>query len=567
MVGKKKLGQVLVEAGCLTHDELEKALVAHIGSTLKLGQFLIKNTYISEAELIHAIATQLHIGRYCPENYPIDPWAGELLPANLSQKYHMVPLQRKGNLLNLAMLDPFDIDAIDIAEDLSRCEVEPVVCSAHELNSLTGSIYGQYINLDGVLESVDDSDIAVERIEDNQVEEIGLSQVQDLADDAPVIRLVNSILFQAVKEGVSDIHIMPEKNVVLVQFRIDGKLHNVPSPAKSMFLPIVCRIKILAEMDITTALVPQDGRFTIRIDKREINVRVSSMPTVFGENIVMRLLDSGSEIYSLELLGMDQYDMDKIRSFINKPYGMILSTGPTGSGKSTSLYSIIKEIYRPEKNIVTLEDPVEYRLNHIRQAQLNRKAGMTFASGLRAILRQDPDVIMLGEIRDSETASIAVQAAMTGHLVLSTVHTNNAAGAITRLINMGIEPFLVSSVMLVSFAQRLIRRVCQHCSEPHEASKSVIEYWNLEQYGELNLRRGRGCVHCRGLGFKGRIGVFETLAVDETVQTMILEGKSERDISRAIESKGDLRPLKDDALRKAVRGDTTLDEAISAIVD
>jgi len=562
-----KLGEILIQAGLLTALQLEEALAEKERSKLKLGQIMIRRRYVSEDELIAVLAKQLQVEKFSATDHLFDLAMAEHLPVTVSQKHCIVPLQKKGKLMKLAMIDPTDIAAIDAAEAITNCEVEPIICSEHELQGLTNSLYGQYIDLDGVLESVDDSTILVKTAEhEDTAEDIGMSEVQDIAEDAPVIRLVNSILFQAVKEGVSDIHITPEKSVVLVQFRLDGKLHNIPSPSRAMYLPIAYRIKILAQMDITSSLIPQDGRFTIRVEKKEINIRVSTMPTVHGENIVMRLLDTSTDIYTLEALGMTEYDVTKIRSLIKKPYGMILSTGPTGSGKSTSLYSILKEIYRPDINIITLEDPVEYRVKNIRQAQLNRKAGMTFASGLRSILRQDPDVIMVGEIRDGETAGIAVQAAMTGHLVLSTVHTNNAAGAITRLTNMGVEPFLIASVVLASFAQRLVRRICPYCAEPYIPPKEVLRYWGIDKSDCGGLKKGRGCIQCRGTGYKGRVGIFETLVVDETVQEMILKHRTAREITAATVEKGNIRTLRDDAFDKVLQGLTTFEEAATAVM-
>ncbi len=452
MKEKKRLGELLIEAEVIAEEEIDLALELQRGSDLKLGEILIQNNFIEEDALLNTIARQLNIERYGPDEHPIDSSVAELLPVTLAQKQKLCPLKKQGKLILVAMIDPLDIDAIDQVEAATHCEVEPIICAEHELVTLTSNLYGQYVDLDGIMDSVADTEIEVTTGSETSVEEVPSDDLQDLAEEAPVIRLVNSILVQAIKEGASDVHILPEKESVAIQFRVDGKLQDVPSPPKSMFMPMIYRLKIMGQMDITSSLIPLDGRFSIKIDEKEINVRVSTMPTVYGENVVMRLLDTSTDIYTLEMLGMSVLDVEKIRAMISKPYGMILSTGPTGSGKSTSLYSILKEIYKPELNVITLEDPVEYRLDKIRQAQLNRKAGMTFASGLRAILRQDPDVIMVGEIRDAETAGVAVQAAMTGHLVLSTVHTNNAAGAITRLINMDLEPFLISSVMLAAFA-------------------------------------------------------------------------------------------------------------------
>jgi type IV pilus assembly protein PilB len=319
-------------------------------------------------------------------------------------------------------------------------------------------------------------------------------------------------------------------------------------------------------MDISLSRIPQDGRFTIRMDNKEINIRASTIPTIYGENMVLRLLDTSAGVYSLGNLGIAERDIEKIEAAIQKPYGMILSTGPTGSGKSTCLYSILQQINKPDINIITLEDPVEYRVEKIRQIQLNRKAGMTFADGLRSIMRQDPDVIMVGEIRDLETAEVAVQAALTGHLVLSTLHTNDAAGAITRFVDMGIEPFLVSSVMLLCIAQRLIRRVCPYCRKPYKPPRSALEYWGLDKVEGADFVKGTGCFNCMDTGYKGRVGLYEILSIDEMVQDMILQKKSAQEITRAAKDAGILSTLMEDAARKIVSGVTTMEEAASAVM-
>jgi type IV pilus assembly protein PilB len=418
--------------------------------------------------------------------------------------------------------------------------------------------------LSTVLDAIETEELDQEKEAAQQ--DIQVSTLQDMAVEAPVIRLVNSIFSQAIREGASDIHISPQQQNMSLRFRIDGRLYEVPSPPKSLGLPISARLKILAGMDITVTRMPQDGRFTLKMENREINVRVSSMPTIYGENIVLRLLDMRTGIYSLNRLGMSENDRIKIESMSVKPYGMVLSTGPTGSGKSTSLYSILNEINKPDIHIITLEDPVEYRVNNIRQVQLNRKAGMTFASGLRSILRQDPDVIMVGEIRDSETASIAVQAALTGHRLFSTVHTNDAAGAITRFIDMGIEPFLISSILLVSFAQRLVRTICPYCKEPYQPPRKALEAWGLQDASNANFMRGKGCYQCLNTGYKGRTGVFEVLANDDLIQEMILRKESSQDITRAAVAAGKLRTLKEDAAAKVLAGITTLEEAASSVM-
>jgi len=388
-----------------------------------------------------------------------------------------------------------------------------------------------------------------------------------MAEGAPIVRLANSILSQAIRETASDVHISPEKDHVQVRFRVDGKLHEVPAPPKAMLLPIISRLKILANMDIAVSRIPQDGRFTVKISDKEINIRASTIPTIYGENMVLRLLDTSGGVISLERLGMQEADREKVERTVVKPYGMILSAGPTGSGKSTTLYSILKKINTPDVNIITLEDPVEYRMAKIRQVQLNQKAGMTFASGLRSILRQDPDVVMVGEIRDAETAKIGVQAALTGHRVLSTVHTNDAAGAITRFIDMGIEPFLVSSVMLGTIAQRLVRKTCPYCQEEYRPSSSALRFWGLENRAEsISFLRGKGCFQCMNTGFKGRSVIYEVRIIDDIIQDMIIQKKSAQEIMRAAKNSGKFRMLKDDAVEKVLQGLTTLDEAASAVM-
>jgi len=347
---------------------------------------------------------------------------------------------------------------------------------------------------------------------------------------------------------------------------VSGWTENFMKFPKHMILPIVSRLKILGNMDISVFRVPQDGRFTAKMSHKEINIRVSTIPTIYGENMVLRLLDATSTIYSLEELGMTENDRIKTESMLYKPYGMILSTGPTGSGKTTSLYSIIKTINDPDINIITLEDPVEYRLEKIRQIQLNRKAGMTFASGIRSVLRQDPDVIMIGEIRDTETAMIAVQAALTGHRVLSTLHTNNAGGTITRFIDMGVAPFLLSSVLLLLIAQRLVRQVCPYCSKPFVPSPTALKYWGIEPSPDMKFVQAKGCFNCLNTGYKGRTGVFEVMAVDEMVQDMILKNESANDITRAAQKSGKFKTLRENVAEKISRGITTFEEAASVVV-
>ncbi|MBN2439083.1 MAG: type II/IV secretion system protein [Deltaproteobacteria bacterium] len=563
---KKKIGEMLIEAALLTEEQLKQALLDQTRSNIKLGQYLIRKGLVSEQLMVDMLSRQLKIEKYQPDKYPLDLSLTQVIPLEYAQKYQIAPLKKKGRLLTVCTTDPLDINALDAIEMLTNCEVEPSVGTEREVVQLISSLYGIQSGLGNVLESME-IDVKTEKIkEDEQEADVQVASLQDMAGEAPVIRLVNTIFGQAVREGASDIHISPQQNNVQVRFRIDGKLHDVPAPPKSIFLPIVARIKILSNMDITMSRVTQDGRFTLKMDRKEINVRVSSIPTIYGENMVLRLLDTSGGIYSLDGLGMIKSDIDKIQSIINKPYGMILSTGPTGSGKSTSIYAILNELNRPDSNIMTLEDPVEYRIDNIRQVQLNRKAGMTFASGLRSILRQDPDIIMLGEIRDPETAAIAVQAAQTGHRLLSTVHTNDAAGAISRLVDMNVEPFLISSVLLASFAQRLVRTICPYCREKYRPPKAALMAVGLGDIENGNFMRGKGCNQCLNTGYKGRTGIFEVLINDETIQQMILEKRSAQEISREAKKIRKLRTLQEDAANKVLQGITTLEEAATAVM-
>ncbi|WP_462325723.1 GspE/PulE family protein [Desulfoplanes sp.] len=568
MKKRMRLGEMLINAGLLTEDRLQYALREHKKAGLKLGEYLIRESMVKESQVIDLISRQMKIKKYKADDYPLDMDLARYLPADDAAKYKAVPIEAKHNLLRVAMVDPMDINALDAIEIMVNMEVEPVVCSEQDVNQLINGLYGVRSGMDGLMEDIGDLDVESEDGEPTGagIGDVAVTSLEDMAAEAPVIRLVNSILSQAVREKVSDVHISPEKKYVQIRYRIDGVLQEIPSPPKSMHLPVVSRLKILGNMDIANTRIPQDGRFTINMDNKEINVRVSTLPTIYGENVVLRLLDMSAGGHTLDELGMIEADRAKVQQVLRKPYGMILSTGPTGSGKSTSLYAMLRMLNTPDINIITLEDPVEYRVPNIRQVQLNTKAGMTFASGLRSILRQDPDVVMVGEIRDHETANIAVQAALTGHRLLSTVHTNDAAGAITRFVDMGVEPFLISSVLLVSIAQRLVRRTCPYCQEEYSPEPALVRFWGLDDVKDARFVRGAGCYQCNNTGFKGRTGLYEILVNDEHVQEMILHRASSQEITRAMQKNGTLRTLKEDAALKVLQGTTTLEEATRAVM-
>ncbi|WP_294513845.1 GspE/PulE family protein [uncultured Bilophila sp.] len=564
---KMRLGELLIASGLLTGEQLESALQGQRASGMKLGEYLIKQGICRESDVVDAVCRQTGIERYTPSRFPLNMSLSDRLPADVAQRTNAVPLLIRGDVLVVAMVDPLDIDSLDRLEIVTDREVEPVMCLRQEFTQLYAALYGHFNSMDGVMESITSSmsEHAAPTQDDLLIASETPKDELGQPDEAPVVRLVNSILTQAVRESASDIHISPERDSIQIRFRIDGKLRKTPSPPKNVGTSIVSRIKILANMDISITRVPQDGRFTMMVDRREINVRVSTLPTIYGENVVMRLLDmSTNHVYTLDKLGMSARDAEAIARTIQKPYGMILSTGPTGSGKSTSLYSILQMLNKPDVNAITLEDPVEYRIDGIRQVQLNVRAGMTFASGLRSILRQDPDVIMVGEIRDSETAQIAVQAALTGHLVLSTLHTNDAPGAVSRLMEMHIEPYLVASVLLCSFAQRLVRKVCPHCAEPYDPPRALLELFGIKETDKANFLRGKGCYHCGNTGYLGRIGIFEVMPVTTEIQEAIVRSAHAQEISAIAQRLGVMSTLAQDAASKVRAGITTVEEALRA---
>ena len=564
---KMRLGELLIASGLLTGEQLESALQGQRASGMKLGEYLIKQGICRESDVVDAVCRQTGIERYTPSRFPLNMSLSDRLPADVAQRTNAVPLLIRGDVLVVAMVDPLDIDSLDRLEIVTDREVEPVMCLRQEFTQLYAALYGHFNSMDGVMESITSSmsEHAAPTQDDLLIASETPKDELGQPDEAPVVRLVNSILTQAVRESASDIHISPERDSIQIRFRIDGKLRKTPSPPKNVGTSIVSRIKILANMDISITRVPQDGRFTMMVDRREINVRVSTLPTIYGENVVMRLLDmSTNHVYTLDKLGMSARDAEAIARTIQKPYGMILSTGPTGSGKSTSLYSILQMLNKPDVNAITLEDPVEYRIDGIRQVQLNVRAGMTFASGLRSILRQDPDVIMVGEIRDSETAQIAVQAALTGHLVLSTLHTNDAPGAVSRLMEMHIEPYLVASVLLCSFAQRLVRKVCPHCAEPYDPPRALLELFGIKETDKANFLRGKGCYHCGNTGYLGRIGIFEVMPVTTEIQEAIVRSAHAQEMSAIAQRLGVMSTLAQDAASKVRAGITTVEEALRA---
>lgn len=521
---------------------------------------------LNERQLVELIANQLKIDTYDAARYPTSPDLKELLDADVAAEFRIVPLKKTGQLLVIATADPADLRIQDEIRQLINMDVEPVICTEQELNSLAQGVYGATFNVGEMISQLEGVDADATSDDDDDQLDVSIS-AQDMAQEAPVIKLVNSILMQAVREKTSDVHISPEKDRIQLRFRIDGQLKEFPAPPKSYFFPIISRIKLLAGMDISITRIPQDGRFSFRAGDSEVSVRASALPTIYGENMVMRLLQqSKGSALTLDDLGLADSEKGKFLRAVQKPYGMVLATGPTGSGKSTLLYALLRKVNKPNINVITLEDPVEYRMPGIRQVQLNRRAGMTFAAGLKSILRQDPNVIMVGEIRDQETAEISIESALTGHLVLSTLHTNTASGAVTRFVEMGIEPFLVASTLLVVGAQRLVRRICPHCIDPYEAPLEAMKALGLKPVKGTLFLHGKGCYNCNETGYIGRCGIYEILDVTTPVKDLIIKGASMHEIESEAVKLGVLRTLVMDAADKVLRGFTTLEEAGAAVL-
>lgn len=554
-MAKKTIEQILLEKKIARQEDIDKAKKDSDKKGIPAGELLIQSGAVKEDDYYKAMSEVLGIPFMDLTNYMVDAATLKFIPENLARRYSAIPIFKIGNTLTVAMKDPKDIMIIDDLGRRSKCEIEPVLASR---SAIIGAIDRYY----GITGSVDEVIRGIEKEEEGKIPsgELDYEKLAEMADMAPIVKLVNLIIMQAVKDRASDIHIEPEEGALKVRFRIDGVLHEVFTPPRHLGPALMSRIKVLSGIDISEKRKPQDGGFNIKIENRDIDMRVSTFPTVYGENIVVRLLDRTSLLLGLDRIGFSKDIQKKFEELIKRPHGILLVTGPTGSGKTTTLYSALSIIDTEEKNIITIEDPVEYHIGRVRQSQVNPKAGLTFATGLRSILRQDPDVIMVGEIRDKDTAEIAVHAAMTGHLVFSTLHTNDAAGALTRLTEMGVEPFLISSSVIGILAQRLVRSICDKCKEPYKPAQDILEFLATDAE---ELYRGKGCNACKMTGYRGRIGIFELLVVNEEIRKMIVEKASSEEIKkRAIEM--GMRILKEDGIDKVLKGITTIEEIVRA---
>jgi type IV pilus assembly protein PilB len=560
---KKRLGDILIEERLLTQEQLAQALYEQRRTGQPLVVILIKAGLVSEEDIVITLSEQLGIPHLRVESYEIPIEVIAEVSEGIARRYHLIPVARTGKSLTIAMSDPLNIVAIDDVRMLTGREIETVVSLDSEIKKAIERYYGgKQEDVDVYEDIVRDAQAdAVTVLADDQ--ELDITHLKKEVEQAPVIRLVNLILVNAIKQGSSDIHIEPFEKEVRVRYRVDGILREVQSPPKALQAAVVSRIKVLSELDIAERRLPQDGRFRIKFEGREIDFRVSTLPTYFGEKVVLRILDKGSLHLELDKLGFEEQPLSDFKESLSRPNGIILITGPTGSGKTTTLYSALHLLNTMDVNIVTIEDPIEYELHGINQVQAKPEVGLTFASGLRSILRQDPDIVMVGEIRDEETADIAIKAALTGHLVLSTLHTNDAAGAITRLIDMGMEPFLIASSLLMAAAQRLVRKICPDCREAYKVPDRVLEraQFVLEPGEKVVLSRSRGCSRCGDTGYRGRLALLEVLRVRENIQDLIMQSVPSSEIKRTSIENGMLT-LRQVALLKVKAGYTTLEEGL-----
>ena len=556
----KRLKNILVKRGFMEDGTAEEALATSVNDDKSLTDVLVEGEYLPEKEIISAVSLEMGIPPIDVGRLEIDSAVLDRLPKDLAAYYGALPVANVGELLTLAVSNPFDILKLDDVRLVTGCEIRPVVSTER---SIMAAINRHYNRGDAAMsELMGEISPEMEMVTEQEDEEINLAEVN--SEDSPVVKLVNLIIYQAIKDGCSDIHIEPFDKQLRVRYRLDGILRETISPPKKMQNSLISRVKIMADLDIAEKRIPQDGKFQLKVEGRQIDFRVSILPTIHGEKVVMRLLDSSSLTLSLEVLGFEGKALTDFREAIEKPYGMILVTGPTGSGKSTTLYCAVKEILNIEDNITTVEDPVEYQLDGVNQVPVNAKRGLTFAAALRSILRQDPDIIMIGEIRDLETVEIAVKSALTGHLVFSTLHTNDAPSTVSRMLDMGVDPFMISSSVILLSAQRLARVLCSDCKEeiPPEDTpppETLVEYGlKEEEAGTAKFCRPVGCPKC-GHGYKGRFAMLETLPFTEGVKRMVVNRESALDIKKTAMAEG-MITLRRAGMLNALRGKTTLEE-------
>ncbi|HEY6854349.1 MAG TPA: type IV-A pilus assembly ATPase PilB [Gemmatimonadales bacterium] len=552
-----KLGEILVREGLISQDQLKKALLEQKNSGMRLGYTLVKLGFVEETEVTKMLARQYRMPAVDLSRFEVDAKILKMIPPDLAMKYTVLPLKREGRTLTVAISDPNNVAAIEDIKFITRCDIFPVIAGEYTLRNALERYYQQSdAQLQTLLKDIEE-ETDLEVVEEETDEDV---KAQDLADDAPVVKLINAILTDAVKRGASDIHVEPFEHEMRVRYRVDGALHEVMKPPIKMRAALTSRLKIMAMLNIAERRVPQDGRIKLKFGSKVIDYRVSTLPVLFGEKIVLRILDKGNLTLDLQKFGFEPKAEGDLMKAILNPYGMVLVTGPTGSGKTTTLYSALSRINTIDVNIMTAEDPVEYNLMGINQVLVRNEVGMTFAAALKAFLRQDPNIIMVGEIRDLETGSIAIKAALTGHLVLSTLHTNDAPSTITRMVDMGIEPFNVASAVNLIVAQRLVRRICTGCKSEHQYTGEEMHAFGVDpKLGPFF--KGQGCDTCAGSGYKGRQGLYEVMALSSALRRGILKGSSTEEL-RDLAVKEGMLTLRMDGMMKVKKGVTTLEEVV-----
>jgi len=563
----QRLGDLLVKEKIITPEQLEQANKVQKEQSCRLGSALVKLGFLTDEDVTNFLSRQYGVPAINLSYFEIDPAVVKLIPFETAKRYQILPLSRVGASLTIAMVDPTNVFAMDDIKFMTGFNIEPVVASESSILAGIDKAYGaggKEEDLETVMQSM--SEMSDEDVElQSEQQEIGLSELEKAADEAPVVKLVNVVLGDAVKRGASDIHIEPYEKEFRVRFRIDGVLQSIMSPPMKLKDAITSRLKIMAKLDISEKRLPQDGRIMLKMNvggrKKQLDFRVSTLPVLWGEKIVLRLLDKENLRLDMTKLGFESESLVKFEKAILKPYGMVLVTGPTGSGKTNTLYSSISTLNKPDTNIMTAEDPVEFQLQGVNQVQMKEQIGLNFAAALRSFLRQDPNIILVGEIRDFETAEIAIKAALTGHLVLSTLHTNGAPETITRLMNMGIEPFLVATSVHLICAQRLVRRICKDCIEPFEVPPQTLldAGFTLEESKTVKIQKGKGCSVCNNTGYKGRCGLYEVMEVDDEIRELVLVGASAVELKKKAIEQG-MITLRRSGLIKVAAGMTTLEE-------
>ena len=558
-----RFGELLVKEGLITASQLETAISAQRQEGGRLGEILVKLGMIKEDQMVTVLGKQLNMpyfslgtGMFKPA---IDQGLEHLIPQEFAYKNSVLPLSRTLRSLTVAMFDPLDLILIDNLRKLTGCEINPVIATRSDIMKAIEEFYGKSAMLKDAVKSSYETDISITQAQEDIGQELSLDKLIARAEEAPVVKLVDLIIRQAINERASDIHIEPFKDKLSLRYRIDGKLYEIPPPAKHLHLPLVSRVKILAKLDIAEKRLPQDGAILVHIDERPIDIRVSIIPTIYGEKAVLRILDRGTTVWDLSFMGFDPKQLEQVRKAIFSPYGLVLVTGPTGSGKSTSLYAILSEIKNTSVNIVTVEDPVEYKIDGVNQVQIKPEVGLTFATTLRSFLRQDPDIMFVGEVRDLETAQICIRSALTGHLVLSTLHTNDAPSAVNRLMDIGIEPYMLAPSLRIVIAQRLIRKLCPDCKEAYEPSPTQLKEGFIK--AEL-IYKAAGCSKCNNTGYKGRTCIVEVMPVTLEIQELINQRASFQKIREVARAAG-MSTLYEAGLRKVESGITSLEEVLA----